>query len=70
MPLLAPVTGAVFLPVLFSVIVLPESARASLRDGLAIAPLSDASQVTTVIAWPPHSTSTGVAGLVRNAVRL
>lgn len=51
-------------------IVLPESARANLRDGLAVVPLSDAPQVTTVIAWPPHSTSTGVAGLVRTAERL
>ena len=51
-------------------IVLPESARANLRDGLAVVPLSDAAQVTTVIAWPPHSTSTAVAGLVRTAGRL
>ncbi|PUA79673.1 LysR family transcriptional regulator [Nocardioides currus] len=51
-------------------LVLPESARAGLRDGLAVVPLTDAPQVTTVIAWPPHSTSTGVAGLVRTAARL
>jgi DNA-binding transcriptional LysR family regulator len=51
-------------------IVLPESARANLRDGLAVVPLSDAPQVTTLIAWPPHSTSAGVAGLVRTAARL
>jgi LysR family transcriptional regulator, benzoate and cis,cis-muconate-responsive activator of ben and cat genes len=51
-------------------LVLPESARANLRDGLAVVPLSDAPQVTTVIAWPPHSTSAGVAGLVRTAGRL
>ncbi|RYB91988.1 LysR family transcriptional regulator [Nocardioides oleivorans] len=51
-------------------IVLPDSARANLRDGLAVVPLSDAQQVTTVIAWQPHSTSTGVAGLVRTASRL
>jgi DNA-binding transcriptional LysR family regulator len=51
-------------------IMLPESARANLRDGLAVVPLSDAPQVTTVIAWPPHSTSAGVAGLVRAAARL
>lgn len=51
-------------------LVLPESARANLRDGLAVVPLSDAPQVTTVIAWPPHSTSTAVAGLVRTAGRL
>jgi DNA-binding transcriptional LysR family regulator len=51
-------------------IVLPESARANLRDGLAVVPLEDAPRVTTVIAWPPHSTSPGVAGLVRTAGRL
>ena len=51
-------------------IVLPESARADLRDGLAVVPLSDAPQVTTVIAWPPHSTSAAVAALVRTAGRL
>ncbi|MDR7255226.1 DNA-binding transcriptional LysR family regulator [Nocardioides sp. BE266] len=51
-------------------VVLPESARANLRDGLAVVALSDAARVTTVIAWPPHSTSVGVAGLVRTASRL
>ncbi|MET1133750.1 MAG: LysR family transcriptional regulator [Aeromicrobium sp.] len=51
-------------------IVLPDSARDNLRDGLAVVPLSDAPQVTTLIAWPPHSTSPGVAGLVRTATRL
>lgn len=51
-------------------IVLPESARANLREGLAVVPVSDAEPVTTVIAWPPHSTSPGVAGLVRTAGRL
>jgi len=51
-------------------IMLPESARANMREGLAVVPLSDAPQVTTVIAWPPHSTSPAVAGLVRAAVRL
>ncbi|MCW2820024.1 MAG: LysR family transcriptional regulator [Marmoricola sp.] len=51
-------------------IVLPESARANLGEGLAVVPLLDAPRVTTVIAWPPHSTSPGVAGLVRVATRL
>lgn len=51
-------------------IILPESAHASMPDGLSVVPLSDAPQVTTVIAWPPHSTSAGVAGLVRTASRL
>ncbi len=51
-------------------IMLPESARANVRDGLAVVPVADAPRVTTVIAWPAHSTSTGVAGLVRAAARL
>ncbi|WP_188778350.1 LysR family transcriptional regulator [Marmoricola endophyticus] len=51
-------------------IMLPASAQENLRDGLAVVPLSDAPRVTTVIAWPAHSTSPGVAGLVRAAARL
>lgn len=51
-------------------IMLPESGVANLSDGLAVVPLLDAPRVTTVIAWPPHSTSAGVAGLVRAASRL
>jgi DNA-binding transcriptional LysR family regulator len=51
-------------------VVLPDSVRANLRGGLAVVPLSDAPRVTTVIAWPPHSTSPAVAGLVRAASRL
>ncbi|MFY0407453.1 LysR family transcriptional regulator [Solicola sp. PLA-1-18] len=51
-------------------ILLPESARADLTGGLAVVPLTDALPVTTVIAWPPHSTSRGVAGLVHVASRL
>ncbi|GAA4367963.1 LysR family transcriptional regulator [Nocardioides caricicola] len=51
-------------------IVLPESAQANLHSELTVVPVSDAPQVTTVIAWPPHSTSPGVAGLVRTAARL
>ncbi|CAM3487412.1 LysR family transcriptional regulator [Nocardioides zeicaulis] len=51
-------------------IVLPEGVRASLGEGLAVVPLSDAPRVTTVIAWPPHSTSAAVAALVRTASRL
>lgn len=51
-------------------LVLPESVRANLSDGLAVVPLTDAARVTTVIAWPPHCTSTAVAGLVRTAARL
>lgn len=51
-------------------VVLPDSARTNLRDGVAVVPLADAPAVTTVVAWPPHSTSAGVAGLVRTAARL
>ncbi|GGU97644.1 LysR family transcriptional regulator [Streptomyces albospinus] len=48
----------------------PESCRAQLRDDLATVPVLDAPTVTTVIAWPPHSRSRAVAGLVRTAARL
>ena len=51
-------------------IVMPESARTNVGDGLAVVPVSDAPRVTTVIAWPPQSVSSGVAGLVRTASRL
>jgi len=50
--------------------ILPESARAQLRDDLVVVPVLDAPTVTTVIAWPPHSRSRGIAGLVRTATRL
>jgi DNA-binding transcriptional LysR family regulator len=50
--------------------VLPESVRTHLGDDLATVPIVDAPSVTTVIAWPPHSRSPAVAGLVRAALRL
>jgi DNA-binding transcriptional LysR family regulator len=50
--------------------VLPESCRVHLRDDLAAVPVGDAPTVTTVIAWPPHSRSRAVAGLVQAATRL
>ena len=50
--------------------VLPESVRGHLGDDLATVPIVDAAPVTTVIAWPPHSRSRAVAGLVRAATRL
>jgi hypothetical protein len=50
--------------------VLPESCRAHLRRDLAAVPVLDAPTVTTVIAWPPHSRSRSLAGLVRVATRL
>jgi DNA-binding transcriptional LysR family regulator len=50
--------------------VLPESVRGQLRDGYAVVPVVDAPCVTTVIAWPPQSTSLALAALVRTATRL
>jgi LysR family transcriptional regulator, benzoate and cis,cis-muconate-responsive activator of ben and cat genes len=50
--------------------VVPESARAHMPRDLATVPVLDAPPVTTVIAWPPHSRSRAVAGLVRAATRL
>ncbi|MFG3155397.1 LysR family transcriptional regulator [Streptomyces sp. NPDC048219] len=50
--------------------VVPESGGTGLRDGLTAVPVTDAPRVTTVIAWPPHSRSTAVAGLVRAATAL
>lgn len=49
--------------------VLPESSRADLPEGLAAVPVIDAQTVTTVIAWPPHCRSRALAGLVRVATR-
>jgi DNA-binding transcriptional LysR family regulator len=50
--------------------VLPESCRTHLRRDLATVPVLDAPPVTTVIAWPPHSRSRALAGLVQTATRL
>ncbi|CUU60556.1 DNA-binding transcriptional regulator, LysR family [Parafrankia irregularis] len=50
--------------------VLPESCRVSLRPDITAVPVLDAPPVTTVIAWPPHSRSRALAGLVRAATRL
>jgi LysR family transcriptional regulator, benzoate and cis,cis-muconate-responsive activator of ben and cat genes len=50
--------------------ILPESCQTQLRHDLATVPLLDAPAVTTVIAWPPHSRSLAIAGLVRAATRL
>ncbi len=47
---------------------LPDSCRAHLRPDLTTVPVPDAPQVTTVIAWPPHSRSRAVAGLIRAAL--
>jgi DNA-binding transcriptional LysR family regulator len=48
-------------------VILAESCRAHLRQDLAAVPVVDAPAVTTLIAWPPHSRSRAVAGLVRAA---
>jgi LysR family transcriptional regulator, benzoate and cis,cis-muconate-responsive activator of ben and cat genes len=50
--------------------VLPDSVRAQLHHNLIAIPVLDAPTVTTVIAWPPHSRSRALAGLVRAATRL
>ncbi|WP_153031816.1 LysR family transcriptional regulator [Amycolatopsis sp. YIM 10] len=51
-------------------VVMPESSRANLLDGLAAVPVLDAPPVTTVIAWPPHVRSRALADLVGVATRL
>ncbi|QIZ37246.1 LysR family transcriptional regulator [Saccharopolyspora sp. ASAGF58] len=51
-------------------VVMPESSRANLLEGLAAVPVLDAPDVTTVIAWPPHSRSLALADLVRVATLL
>ncbi len=46
------------------------SARSWLWSAHAAVPLTDASSITTVLAWPPHSRSRTLAGLIRTASRL
>ena len=53
-----------------AVTVLPESVRSSLHEGLTTVPVLDAPLVTTVIAWPPHSRSLALAGLIQAATRI
>ncbi|GAA2850885.1 LysR family transcriptional regulator [Actinoplanes cyaneus] len=50
--------------------IVPESVRGHLPEGVAAVPVLDAAPVTTVIAWPPHSRSRALAALVRTATRL
>ena len=50
--------------------ILPDSCRTHLRHDLVAVPILDAPTVTTVIAWPPHSRSQALAGLIRTATRL
>jgi DNA-binding transcriptional LysR family regulator len=46
------------------------SSRSWLWSAHAAVPVTDAPYVTTVLAWPAHSRSLAVAGLVRTAARL
>ncbi|QDP95815.1 LysR family transcriptional regulator [Microlunatus elymi] len=50
--------------------ILPESIRGQLRDDVVAVPITDAPQVTTMIAWPAQSRSRAVADLVRTATRM
>jgi len=50
--------------------VFPDSARAWLWAEHAAVPVADAPPVVTHIAWPAHSRSLALAGLIRTAVRL
>ena len=53
-----------------TLIVIPASGRAWLWTDHAAVPVTDAPLVTTLIAWPPHSRSLALAGLIRTAARL
>jgi DNA-binding transcriptional LysR family regulator len=53
-----------------TVAVFPESARSWLWAEHTAVPLTDAPLVVTHIAWPPHSRSLALAGLVRTAAGL
>ncbi|GGP34098.1 LysR family transcriptional regulator [Saccharothrix coeruleofusca] len=51
-------------------VVICASAHTWLWDEHTAVPLTDAPPITTVLAWPPHSRSPALAGLVRAAGRL
>ncbi|NRI64861.1 LysR family transcriptional regulator [Rhodococcus sp. MS16] len=53
-----------------TLMIAPDSCSSQLRDDLVAVPIVDAPQVTTVIAWPPHSRSRAVAELVQTSLRL
>ncbi|MBO0512068.1 LysR family transcriptional regulator [Streptomyces beijiangensis] len=53
-----------------TVAVFPDSARAWLWAEHAAVPLADASPIVTHIAWPAHSRSLALAGLIRTATQL
>jgi DNA-binding transcriptional LysR family regulator len=46
------------------------SARSWLWSAHSAIPLTDSPHVTTVLAWPPHTRSLAVAGLIRTAAQL
>ncbi|WP_030756977.1 LysR family transcriptional regulator [Streptomyces sp. NRRL F-5135] len=50
--------------------VFPDSARAWLWAEHTAVPLTDAHPIVTHIAWPPHSRSLALAGLIRTAAQL
>jgi len=50
--------------------VLCASARTWLWNAHAAVPLADSPHVTTVLAWPPHTRSLAVAGLIRTAAQM
>jgi hypothetical protein len=52
------------------VAVFPDSARSWLWAEHAAVPVTDAPLVVTHIAWPAHSRSLALAGLIRTAVQL
>ncbi|MFE6307481.1 LysR family transcriptional regulator [Nocardiopsis sp. NPDC057823] len=53
-----------------TLLVIPASSRAWQWPEHVAVPVVDAPEVTTVIAWPPHSRSRAVAALVRTAAGL
>ncbi len=53
-----------------TVAVICASARTWLWSAHAAIPLTDSPHVTTVLAWPPHTRSLAVAGLIRTAAQL
>ncbi|MFI8529584.1 LysR family transcriptional regulator [Streptomyces aquilus] len=53
-----------------TVAIVPDSARSWLWTEHTAVPLADAPPIVTHIAWPAHSRSLTLAGLIRTAVRL
>ncbi|MCG8928132.1 LysR family transcriptional regulator [Lentzea sp. CC55] len=53
-----------------TLLVIPASSRAWQWPEHVAVPVTDAPEVTTLLAWPPHGHSPAVAALVRSAARL